>query len=218
MKLSLIGDHQLTYIFHHLLLHIIWQIYNLRLLLTPTSTEMKRRYDELNKSGNAGVDEDISAFLEAEQEEFRVNLQEMMKKGKNHYCAYRRIAKILAELRPDGPLMLPPENEEKRRKRLLKFGLKRGGDYNDEDSDGLITYDASTLSGSTNLSIEGNRNEEEEKKGLKSFSLFGRGDEVPEFVYISTNITVWQQLCCASRELLDDVVVGVGLGSFSEEE
>lgn len=176
---------------------------------------MKRRYDELNKSGNAGVDED--AFLEAEQEEFRVNLQEMKKKGKNHYVVYRRIAKILAELRPDGPSMPPPENEEKRRKGILKFGLKRGGDYNDEDSDGLITYDASTLSGSTNLSIEGNRNEEEEKKGLKKISLFGRGDEVPDIVYISINTTVWQRFCCASSELLDDVVVGVGLGSFSEE-
>ena len=176
---------------------------------------MKRRYDELNKSGNAGVDED--AFLEAEQEEFRVNFQEMKKKGKNHYIAYRRIAKILAELRPDGPSMPPPENEEKRRKGILKFGLKRGGDYNDEESDGLITYDASTLSGSTNFSIERDRNEEEEKKRLKSFSLFGRGDEVPDIVYISINTTVWQRFCCASSELLDDVVVGVGLGSFSEE-
>jgi hypothetical protein len=173
---------------------------------------MKRRYDELNKSGNVGVDED--AFLEAEQEEFRVNLQEMKKKGKKHYVAYRRIAKILAELRPDGPSMPSPENEEKRRKSFLKFGLKRGGDYNDEDSDGLITYDASTLSGSTNLSIE--RDEEEEKKGLKSFSPFGRGDEVPDIVYITTNINVWQKFCCASRELFDDVVVG--LGSFSSEE
>lgn len=189
------------------------KVHKLRLLLTPTSTEMKRRYDELNKSGNAGVDED--AFFEAEQEEFRVNLQEMKKKGKNHYDAYRRVAKILAELRPDGPSMPPPENEEKRRKGFSKFGLKQRGDYNDEDSDGLITYDASTLSGSTNLSIEGNRNEEEEKKGLKSFSLFGRGDEVPHVVYISTNITIWEKFCCASCELLDDVVVG--LDPFIEE-